>query len=222
MNALDNLRKEICALNIDLQKYNLVSWTAGNISQRLPSGDRFIIKPSGVMYEDLLPDKMVICDLDGKVIEGDLAPSSDVDSHAYIYRHMPDIHGVAHTHSHYASAWAAVHLAIPCVLTAMADEFGGDIPLGPFALIGDDSIGKAIVETLQGSRSTAVLMKNHGVFTIGKSARAALKSAVMCEDVAQTIWIAKQLGTLERLPQDSIDALYARYQNVYGQRENGK
>ena len=217
MSSIDNLRSEICALNIDLQKYKLVSWTAGNVSQRLPSGDKFIIKPSGVMYEDLLPEKMVICTLEGKVIEGDLSPSSDVDSHAYIYRNLPDVNGVVHTHSHYASAWAAAHLAIPCVLTAMADEFGGDIPLGPFALIGDDSIGKAIVETLRDSRSTAVLMKNHGVFTIGKSGKAALKSAVMCEDVAKTIWLAKALGPLERLAQSDIDSLYLRYQNIYGQ-----
>jgi L-ribulose-5-phosphate 4-epimerase len=213
----NQIREKVCALNIDLQRYGLVAWTSGNVSERLSDGKSFIIKPSGVKYEDLQPSQMVICDLEGAVIEGTLAPSSDTKTHAYIYRHMPQVNGVVHTHSNYAAAWAAVHSAIPCALTAMADEFGGEIPLGPFALIGDDEIGKGVVETLSGHRSTAVIMKNHGVFTIGKSASAAVKSAVMCEDVAKTTWIAKSLGTLQIIDSADIDKLYDRYQNVYGQ-----
>jgi L-ribulose-5-phosphate 4-epimerase len=161
---------------------------------------------------------MVICDLDGDVIEGDLAPSSDTAAHAYVYKHMQNINGVVHTHSNYATAWAAIQQDIPCALTAMADEFGGDIPLGPFASIGNDDIGKGIVETLTGHRSPAVLMKNHGVFTIGEDAQAAVKAAVMCEDVAKTMWIAQSLGRIKRIDQQSIDSLYSRYQNVYGQK----
>lgn len=211
-------RLKVCNLNIDLQLYGLVRWTSGNVSERLPGGDSFIIKPSGVSYDDLQPSMMVICDLDGNVLEGDLAPSSDTAAHAYVYRHMKDVNGVVHTHSNYATAWSAINEPIPCGLTAMADEFGGEIPLGPFALIGNDDIGKGIVETLTGHRSPAVLMKNHGVFTIGKDARAAVKAAVMCEDVAKTMWIAQTMGKIKKIEQVHIDSLYSRYQNVYGQK----
>lgn len=217
MKASAEARREICDLNIDLQRFHLVQWTSGNVSQRLEDGKSFIIKPSGVKYEDLKPEQMVVCDLDGNTLEGNLDPSSDTQAHAYVYKHLSNINGVVHTHSNYASAWAAAHLEIPCVLTAMADEFGGDIPVGPFALIGNDDIGKGIVETLSKSRSSAVIMKNHGVFTIGKSARAAVKAAVMCEDAAKTVWIAKTLGPIQRISQPDIDRLYDRYQNVYGQ-----
>ena len=198
--------------------HGLVQWTSGNVSERLPDGKSFIIKPSGISYEELQPSMMVVCDLNGKVIEGDLAPSSDTAAHAYVYKHMNSVNGIVHTHSNYATAWAAIQKPIPCALTAMADEFGGDIPLGPFALIGNDDIGKGIVSTLMGHRSPAVLMKNHGVFTIGKDAVAAVKAAVMCEDVAKTIWIANSLGKVKRIDQESIDSLYSRYQNVYGQK----
>lgn len=213
------IREQICKLNIDLQVYGLVKWTSGNVSQRTPGGNSFIIKPSGVSYEKLEPSMMVVCDLYGNVLEGELSPSSDTAAHAYVYRSMPHIHGVVHTHSNYATAWAAIQQPIPCALTAMADEFGDDIPLGPFALIGNDDIGKGIVETLTGHRSQAVLMKNHGVFTIGKDAQTALKVAVMCEDVAKTLWIARSMGEVNRLPQESIDLLYSRYQKAYGQNE---
>ena len=217
MTQLQVFRDRVTALNIDLVKYGLVAWTAGNVSERLPDGKSFIIKPSGVMYDNLKPADLVICDLNGEVIEGALAPSSDTKTHAYIYREMPDVNGIVHTHSNYASAWAAANKPIPCALTAMGDEFGGDIPLGPFALIGGEEIGKGVVSTLKSSNSPAVLMANHGVFTIGKSAQAAVKAAVMCEDVAKTIFIAAQLGEIHRLQESDIAKLYDRYQNVYGQ-----
>jgi L-ribulose-5-phosphate 4-epimerase len=216
------MREKICTLNIDLVRYGLVAWTAGNVSERLPDGKSFMIKPSGVSYDDLTPAMMVICNLEGKVLEGELAPSSDTAAHAYVYKNMPEVGGIVHTHSNYASAWAAIHSAIPCALTAMADEFGGEIPLGPFALIGNDDIGKGIVSTLKGHRSRAVIMKNHGVFTIGKDAKDAVKAAVMCEDVAKTTWIARTMGTLQLLAQSEIDSLFSRYQNVYGQTKGEK
>ncbi|MEU8380271.1 L-ribulose-5-phosphate 4-epimerase [Streptosporangium sp. NPDC048865] len=212
------LRETVAALHQELVRYNLVAWTAGNVSGRVPGEDLFVIKPSGVMYEDLTPESIVVCDLDGELVEGELAPSSDTAAHAYVYRMMPRVGGVVHTHSTYASAWAARDEAIPCVLTAMADEFGGEIPVGPFALIGGDDIGKGIVATLEGHRSPAVLMRNHGVFTIGADARAAVKAAVMCEDVARTVHVARQLGEPVPIAQQDIDSLYNRYQNVYGQR----
>jgi L-ribulose-5-phosphate 4-epimerase len=164
---------------------------------------------------------MVVCDLQGTVVDGDLAPSSDTATHAYVYRHMPAVGGVVHTHSTYACAWAARGEAVPCVLTAMADEFGGEIPIGPFAPIGDESIGRGVVDVLTGHRSPAVLMRNHGVFTVGKDARAAVKAAVMCEDVARTVHLSRQLGAPLPLAGDVIDRLYDRYQNAYGQRPKG-
>jgi L-ribulose-5-phosphate 4-epimerase len=212
------MRKIVSDLHAELVRYNLVAWTAGNVSGRVPGEDLFVIKPSGVSYDELTPENMVLCDLDGNLVAGEHAPSSDTAAHAYVYRHLPEVGGVVHTHSTYASAWAARDEAIPCVLTAMADEFGGEIPVGPFALIGDDSIGQGIVETLKGHRSPAVLMRNHGVFTIGKDPKAAVKAAVMCEDVARTVHISRQLGEPLPIPQADVDRLYDRYQNVYGQR----
>lgn len=212
------MRKTVCDLHAELVRNNLVAWTAGNVSGRIPGEDLFVIKPSGISYDDLTPENMVVCDLDGNLVEGEHAPSSDTAAHAYVYRHLPEVGGVVHTHSTYASAWAARDEPIPCVLTAMADEFGGEIPVGPFALIGDDSIGQGIVATLKGHRSPAVLMRNHGVFTIGKDPRAAVKAAVMCEDVARTVHVARQLGQPLELDRTDIDRLYDRYQNVYGQR----
>ncbi|WP_233604626.1 L-ribulose-5-phosphate 4-epimerase [Micromonospora sp. HM5-17] len=211
------LRREVAALHAELPRNQLVVWTAGNVSARVPGADLMVIKPSGVAYDEISPANMVVTDLTGRLVDGDLAPSSDTAAHAYVYRHMPEVGGVVHTHSTYATAWAARGEPIPCVLTMIADEFGGEIPVGPFALIGDDSIGRGIVETLAGHRSPAVLMRNHGVFTIGATARAAVKAAVMCEDVARTVHIARQLGTPVPIDQRDIDALYARYQNVYGQ-----
>jgi L-ribulose-5-phosphate 4-epimerase len=219
-DAVDALRRTVCDLHAELVRYGLVAWTAGNVSGRVPGTDRFVIKPSGIGYEELSPEAIVVCDLDGALVDGDLAPSSDTAAHAYVYRHRPDVGGVVHTHSTYATAWAARGEPIPCVLTAMADEFGGEIPVGPFALIGDDSIGRAIVATLDKHRSPAVLMQNHGVFTVGPDARAAVKAAVMCEDVARTVHIARQLGEPLPIEPADVDRLYERYQNVYGQRSH--
>ena len=185
---------------------------------RVPGQDLLVIKPSGVSYDELTPENMVVCDLDGRVVEGEHAPSSDTEAQAYVYREMPQVGGVVHTHSTYATAWAARGEPVPCVLTMGADEFGGEIPVGPFAIIGDDSIGRGIVETLRESRSPAVLMRNHGVFTIGPTAKAAVKAAVMCEDVARTVHISRQLGEPLPIDQRHVDALFDRYQNVYGQR----
>lgn len=215
---VDAVRRRVCDLHAELTRNGLVAWTQGNISERVPDADVMVIKPSGVAYDDLTPQSMVVCDLDGKVIDGGLSPSSDTATHAYIYRSLEWVNGVAHTHSAYATAWAARGEPIPCVLTAIADEFGGDIPLGPFALIGGEEIGQGVVDTLRDSRSRAVLMRSHGVFTIGRDAREAVKSAVMCEDAARTVLLARQLGPLERLNAGDVDSLHDRYQNVYGQR----
>lgn len=219
--AIDAVRADVAKLHAELVRYNLIVWTGGNVSGRVPGADLFVIKPSGVSYDDLAPENMILCDLDGNAIPGtpgfERSPSSDTAAHAYVYRHMPEVGGVVHTHSTYGVAWAARGEEIPCVITAMADEFGGPIPVGPFAIIGDDSIGRGIVETLRGHRSRGVIMQNHGPFTIGTNAKDAVKAAVMLEDVARTVHIAREAGPLIPIPQDKIDALYNRYQNVYGQ-----
>ncbi|MCL1870528.1 MAG: L-ribulose-5-phosphate 4-epimerase [Promicromonosporaceae bacterium] len=212
---IDAAKERVAALHAELPRWELVVWTAGNVSERV--GDYVVIKPSGVSYDELTPEAMVVCDLDGTLVEGDRSPSSDTAAHAYVYRHMDHVGGVVHTHSTYAAAWAARGEEIPCVLTMMADEFGGPVPVGPFAIIGDDSIGRGIVETLSGHRSPAVLMQNHGPFTIGRDARSAVKAAVLLEEVARAVHVSRQLGEPLPIPQDAIDSLYNRYQNVYGQ-----
>ena len=231
METIARVRREVCDLHAELTRYDLVVWTAGNVSGRIPGYDLMVIKPSGVSYDALTPDVMVVTDLYGTPVSSlsadtngvpaqwenpDLTPSSDTAAHAYVYRNMPDVGGVVHTHSTYATAWAARGEEIPCVLTMMGDEFGGPIPVGPFALIGDDSIGRGIVETLRGSNSPAVLMQNHGPFTIGKDARSAVKAAVMCEEVARTVHLSRQLGEPLAIDPAKIESLYDRYQNVYG------
>lgn len=215
--AITRLREEVCRLHAELTRYDLVVWTAGNVSARVPGADLLVVKPSGVSYDALTPENMVVTDFDANVIEGDHAPSSDTAAAGYVYRHLDWVGGVVHTHSTYATSFAARNEPIPCVLTMMADEFGGEIPVGPFAVIGDDSIGRGIVDTLRHHRSKAVLMANHGPFTIGKNATAAVKAAAMCEEVARTVHIARQGGAVVPIPQDKIDALYDRYQNAYGQ-----
>jgi L-ribulose-5-phosphate 4-epimerase len=218
VGELDAIRREVCELHAELPRNGLVMWTGGNLSARIPGDELMVIKPSGVPYDELTPDAMVVCDLEGNADEAGLAPSSDAATHGYVYRHLPDVGGIVHTHSPYATAWAVRGEPIPCVMTAIADEFGGDIPVGPFALIGDEEIGRGVVETLESHRSSAVLMRAHGVFAIGAGPREAVKSAVMCEEAARIVHAARLLGPIEPLDQDRIDALYHRYQNVYGQR----
>jgi L-ribulose-5-phosphate 4-epimerase len=212
---LERIRQELVELHALLPRYGLVVWTGGNVSARDPESGLVAIKPSGVSYEDLTAETMVVLDLDGNVVEGSYKPSSDTYSHLYIYRNRPDVHGVVHTHSRYATAFAAVGRPIPVYLTAQADEFGGEIPCAGFSLIGDDSIGRLVVDGI--GSSPAILLKNHGVFTIGPSAKAAVKAAVMTEDVAATVFMALQLGTPDEIPPDDVASLHDRYLNVYGQ-----
>jgi L-ribulose-5-phosphate 4-epimerase len=213
---LEKLREEIYQLHMELPKNELVKWTGGNVSGRDPETNLMVIKPSGIRYEDLRPDQMVIMDMDGKIVEGQHKPSSDAASHLYIYRHRPDLFGVVHTHSPYATAFAAVGKPIPVVLTAIADEFGGPIPCGGFALIGGEEIGKIVVETI--GKSKAVLLKNHGAFTVGASPEEAVKAAVMVEDVARAVWLALQIGQPDEIPAELVAKLHDRYTNVYGQK----
>lgn len=213
---LESLREQLYQLHLELPHNNLVAWTSGNVSARDPDTGYIVIKPSGVRYAQLRPEHMVIMDLDGRLVEGQWKPSSDTASHLYIYRHRPDVGGIVHTHSPYATAFAAVNRPIPVYLTAQADEFGGPIPCGGFALIGGEEIGKVVIESI--GSSCAVLLKNHGVFTIGPEAEAAVKAAVMVEDVARTTWLALQIGQPDEIPPEDIVKLHHRYTHVYGQR----
>jgi L-ribulose-5-phosphate 4-epimerase len=212
---LEALREELVRLHAELPRHGLVVWTGGNVSARDPETGLVAIKPSGVRYEDLTAEHIVVLDLDGRVVEGAFHPSSDTASHLYIYRHRPDVSGVVHTHSRYATAFAAVGRPIPVYLTAQADEFGGEIPCAGFAMIGDEAIGAQVVDNI--GRSPAILLKNHGVFTVGPTALAAVKAAVMVEDVAATVWAALQLGTPEVLPDEAVEQLHRRYATSYGQ-----
>ena len=212
---LEQLRADVCRLHAELPRNNLVAWTSGNVSGRDPATDLVVIKPSGIRYEDLTPDNMVVVDLDGKVVEGKHKPSSDIFAHVYVYRHRPEVNGVVHTHSTFASAWAAVGKPIPPVLTAICDEFGGPIPVGTYAKIGGDEIGQEIIRSI--GASPAILMKNHGVFTIGQTPEAAVKAAIMVEDVARTVFYALQLGQPDEIPAEEVARAHRRYLEEYGQ-----
>ncbi|MBN1371220.1 MAG: L-ribulose-5-phosphate 4-epimerase [Anaerolineaceae bacterium] len=212
---LESIRHELVKLHLVLPQSNLVTWTSGNVSIRDKESGLVVIKPSGIMYEDLRAEHFVVLDVNGKVVEGSLKPSSDTASHLYIYRHRPDVFGVVHTHSAYATAFAANGMSIPVYLTAQADEFGGPVPCAGFGLIGGEDIGKLVVENI--GSSPACLLKNHGVFTIGPSGKGAVKAAVMVEDVARTVWLARQLGQPEEIPADMVEKLHHRYTHEYGQ-----
>ncbi len=214
---LEELRQLVCELHAELPNNHLVAWTSGNISARDPETNLVVIKPSGIKFPDLTPENMVVVTIDGEIVEGNYKASSDTASHCYIYRHMPQVNGIVHTHSRYATAFATHGRSIPCITTAMSDEFGGDIPCGGFALIGGEEIGQVVVETLQGSRSPACLLQSHGVFTVGPTAEKAVKAAVMTEDNAAIAWASLLMGDPLTIAPSDIDKLYDRYQNVYGQ-----
>ncbi len=213
---LEALCEEVWRLHLELPKNGLVTWTSGNVSARDPETGYVVIKPSGLRYEQMRPQDMVILTLDGQRVAGDLKPSSDTASHLYIYRQRADVNGIVHTHSPYSTAFAALGRPIPVYLTAIADEFGGPIPCGGFALIGGEQIGREVVRAI--GNSPAVLLKNHGVFTVGPTAEAAVKAAVMVEDVARTVWIALQLGQPDEIPPSEVAKLRQRYATEYGQR----
>ena len=214
---LQALREEVAVLHQELPRGNLVAWTSGNLSARDAESGLVVIKPSGLKYENLTPESMVVVDLEGRMVEGDHKPSSDTASHCYVYRQMPEVHGMVHTHSAYATAWAAVGRDIPCFLTAMADEFGGPIPCGGFAAIGGEEIGEEVVRVLTGHVSPAVVMQNHGVIAVGTSPEGAIKAAIMCEDVARTSFLATRLGEPVPIDPEDIARLHQRYTTQYGQ-----
>lgn len=212
---LENLKKEVYKAHISLMENNLVLWTSGNVSGRDSKTNLVVIKPSGVPYDKLSSDNLVVVDLNGEIIDGNLKPSVDMATHLYIYRNMSDVNSVIHTHSTYASAFAATGKSIPVCLTAMADFFGRDIPIGELVLIGEEEIGKEIVCKIGGSK--AIIMKNHGPFTIGKSVNEALKAAIFLEESAKTLIMAKILGEPQSIPGSMVKILHKNYTEKYGQ-----
>jgi len=213
---LERLRREICELNRLLPRERLVAWTSGNVSGRDPETGLVAIKPSGVRYDSLTPEDIVVVDLDGRTVWGEKSPSVDTATHLYIYRHRPDVNGVVHTHSNYATAFAALGEPIPVYLTAIADEFGGPIPVGAYAQIGEEAIGQEIIRSI--GASPAILMKNHGVFTVGPTPQEAVKAAVMVEDVARTVYLALQMGRPDEISDEEVSRAHRRYAEKYGQR----
>jgi L-ribulose-5-phosphate 4-epimerase len=213
---LEGLRREVCAANLMLQKAGLVTWTSGNVSGRDVRTGYVVIKPSGVSYDGMTPEMMVVVNPDGEVIEGAYRPSVDAATHLVVYRHRDDVHAVVHTHSPFATAFAALGRPIPVYLTAMADEFGGPIPCGGYAQIGGEAIGQEILRSI--GDSPAILLKNHGVFTIGATPMAAVKAAVMTEDVARTVYYALQMGQPDEIPVDEVQRAHRQYKDHYGQR----
>lgn len=212
---LEKIKEQLAELHQELPKNGLVRWTGGNVSIRDAETGYVVIKPSGVRYEHLQPEDMIVVDMDGGIVEGSLKPSSDTASHLYIYRHRPDLNGIVHTHSPHATAFAALGREIPVYLTGHADEFGGPIPCGGFALIGSEAIGKVVIDAI--GDCPAVLLKNHGVFTVGPTGEAAVKAAVMVEEIARTVWIALQMGQPDEISEEDVAKLHHRYTNVYGQ-----
>lgn len=212
---LETLKEEVCAQNLELPANGLVVGSGGNVSGRDAQTGLVVIKPSGVKFSKLTPDTMVVVDLDGKVIEGSAKPSVDTGIHLYVYRHREDVFGVAHTHSPYATSFAARGERIPAVLTPITHMIGRDVPCSRYATPGEVDTGEAIIEAAEGGM--AVLVKAHGVFTMGKSATEAASIAMYLEEAAKTTHLAMLRGPVEEMPQEEIDRCYTWFRQNYGQ-----
>ena len=211
---LEKLREIVWKCNLELPKNDLVKMTSGNVSGRDPETGLVVIKPSGYSYEEMTPAHMVVVDLEGRVVEGELKTSTDTDTHLYVYRHRADVFGIVHTHSPYATSFAVLGQPIPACLTASA-MVGGEVPLGAYAPIGGEAIGQEIVNKI--GRARAIIMQNHGVFTIGNSPQQATKMAVEVEEIAKITHLAMLRGQPVVLSPSQVDYMVDLYQNEYGQ-----
>lgn len=216
---LDALKQEVCAQNHELPRAGLVVGSGGNVSGRCPDTGLVVIKPSGVRFAQLVPDSMVVVDLDGRVIDGAMKPSVDTGIHLYLYRHRPDIGGVCHTHSPYATSFAARGERIPAVLTPITHMLGRDIPCSRYATPGEVDTGAAILEAAEGGK--AALVQAHGVFTMGQNATEATSIALYLEEAAKTTHLAMLRGPVEELPPEEIERCYNWYRRNYGQNADG-
>jgi len=220
---LEQLKQEVCWANQQLPKLGLVSWTSGNVCGRDPASGLVVVKPSGVLFDELAPEMLPVVDLDGRIVEGALKPSVDTATALYILKHVPEIHAVIHTHSAYASSFAVLGQGIPVYLTEHGDAFGIPIPCGGYAQIGGIEVGQEVVRVLRqvNLRCPAVLMQNHGVFAVGVNPRGALKAAVVVEDIARTVHLAMVKGKPIPIPPAEARRLHDVYHSRYGQKPGG-
>lgn len=228
---LEKLKQEVLEANLDLVKNNLVILTWGNVSALDRETGLVVIKPSGVSYDDMKAEDMVVVDLDGNIVEGDLRPSSDTPTHLAIYRHFPEVGGVVHTHSTYATAWAQAGLPIPNIGTTHADTFYQAVPCTDemskeqIETAYEAATGDVIAEAFKGMNpmhTPAVLVKHHGPFTWGKSAANAVYNAVVLEEVARMASITVALNPKVEMNQDLVEKHYDRKHGAnayYGQKK---
>jgi len=220
MSSFEQLRREVWEANRGIHRAGLVTMHSGNASGIDRKRGLVIIKPSGMDYDSLRPADLVVTDLEGRKVKGKWKPSVDLPHHLYVYKHRPEIGGIIHTHSNYATSFAMLGRPIPAYLTAIADEFGSEIPCAPYVDNVGDHIGEAIVKAM--TSAPAVLLAHHGAFAFGPTPRAALKAAVMLEDVAKTAHLALQLGDAKPLPAEEVKKWYERYHTTYGQKSTDK
>ncbi len=213
--SLESLRKEIIYAGMQLKEYELITLTGGNVSGRDRETGLIAITPSGMEYNDLSTEDIVILDLEGKIIDGHRRPSSDLITHLQIYRAKLEINGIIHTHSTYASCFAVLNEKIPVASTTMANEVGGEVPVAPYAPVGSEELGDNIIKNI--GKQKVVLLQSHGVLTYGKDVHRALIAAVMVEDAAKVYHLAKCIGNPVKLPEAEIKRANDLYQYAYGQ-----
>jgi L-ribulose-5-phosphate 4-epimerase len=215
MSNLEQLRHQVWEANLGIYRAGLVTMHSGNASGTDRKRGLVFIKPSGMDYEKMKPADLVVTDLEGKKVRGKWKPSVDLPHHLFIYKHRPDVGGIVHTHSNHATSFAMLERPIPAYLTAIADEFGDEIPCAPYVDNTGDHIGEAVIAAA--GRSPVVLLGHHGVFAFGPTVAAAFKAAVMVEDIAKTCLLALQLGRPKPLPPEEVKKWYDRYHSTYGQ-----
>ena len=231
---LEQLKEEVFQANLELPERGLIKYTWGNVSAVDREKGLFVIKPSGVGYDDMKASDMVVCDFDGNVIEGDLNPSSDMPTHAVLYKEFPEIGAVVHTHSTWATIWAQAGLDVPAMGTTHADTFYGTVPCARFLTQAEidrgyeEETGNAMVETfrergIKPMEVPGVLLHGHGPFTWAKDAKGAVLNAVVLDEVCKTNLFARQLNAFaEELPQRILDKHYLRKHGenaYYGQKK---
>jgi len=215
MTSIAKLRRDVWEANMGVFRAGLVTMHAGNASGIDRKRGRVLIKPSGMDYDKMRPADMVVTDLEGRKVQGKWKPSVDLPHHLYLYRHCLEMGGVIHTHSNYATAFALLGRPIPVYLTAIADEFGAEVPCMPYVDNLGDHIGETILKHM--GQAPAILLGQHGAFAWGPNPREALKAAVMLEDVAKTCFLALLLGDPKPLPPEEVKKWWDRYHSTYGQ-----
>lgn len=212
---VQKLREEVIKAGLKLKEYGLITLTGGNVSGRDTQTGLIAITPSGMEYDKLTLEDIVIVDLDGNIIDGERKPSTDLITHLQIYRAKDNINGIIHTHSSYASCFAVLNQSIPVVCTTMANEVGGEVLVASYAPVGSKELGENIIDKIR--KQKAVLLQNHGVFTYGEDVHHALVAAVMLEDAAKVYYLARSIGDPLKLPDEEIKKANDLFKYSYGQ-----